>query len=278
MPCSRKRFTGAELVYVRSGISKYAVWVSEPRDHKAEALIAAELQHLANQNVIRNKEIAANKKALLRREKKRRRREALARGIAAVTPSQPPAPSQTMSPAPSLSGHESESEAELDEEMDEDSDEGMDESSDKDLDSEQESDSETEVEILSDSEQRSQPRSPRPKSEELGLALRTPRSMRAVAVQARESEISMLKQKLGQAEKEKEMLWKLVDVVMEQKAILRGSVESLQWKVARGIQGHQDENAATIATLAGREKELIRGLGVPLKGGGERALITLGGA
>jgi len=101
--------------------------------------------------------------------------------------------------------------------------------------------------------------------------------MKTVALQARESEIIMLKQRVSQVEKENENLWKLVDVVIEEKSILRGSVESLEWKAARGIKGHHDENTvATIATLAGKERELIRLLGVPLKGAGQRGLITLG--
>jgi len=132
MPCSRKRFPGAELITVRSEKSKYTIWSAEPRDHLAEAQIVAELKWLAVQNVIRKRELRANAKhggtvpipRLTLTEKKKIQRQALAR--AAAVSSQMAPPSQTMSPAPSLSVNESGPESESDEEKEESSKEDVD--------------------------------------------------------------------------------------------------------------------------------------------------------
>jgi len=75
---------------------------------------------------------------------------------------------------------------------------------------------------------------------------------------------------LKQADDKNKILSELVDVLMDQKAIIHGKIKSLEWKVARG-RGDINHDMG-VESLADREKYLIRRLGIPVMGD-ERGII-----
>jgi hypothetical protein len=262
MPCGRKKFSGAEELWVESGNGKHQIWVKWPRDLAEEAKLAAVLEEERAWRV--NRQQKSNKQifwqmALIATNQwpvsTVQNFPTTTTEIEASADIQALTPSTSSTPVTPASITNSESQTMTQSEV-----------ITQDV---QPTVSNTtpgaQNAFSSEPSQKSQthslpPSSSPPRKRARVESISGLRGDHATG-QARDDEVIMSEGAGGQEEGENEVLWKLVDVLMEQKELMQGKVKSLEWKVSRtsglqqgeGIDGH-------IASLADSERELVQRL------------------
>lgn len=241
MACSRKRFPGAVSIRLRFGKGNHLLWVAEPRDAYAEQQLAAELEGIREMREQMTNQVNDQVERSLKETKKRKLDDALAPGSS--VPVIKPEPRNGLEPEPGSTI------------------------------------SASPLNTPPDLEAR--PPSPSPADWQRLEPVRSgvvPLNTVRGPVHASEAEFTSLRQVGEQAEQlggANKLLWELVDVLMEQKSVMQGRIKSLEWKVARG--GGDVDHEVRGESLADREKDLIRRLGVPVMRE-ERGLGGVGGA